>query len=306
MTVQYDVVGIGYAGMDQLCRVDRLPVPGEKIRMQQYRMQGGGQTATALVALSRWGLRTAAVSAVGDDGLGQLITGELAEEGVDTTALVVRRGLDSQTSLVMVERESGERTIVVRRDPDLELRDGDADLAILEHTRCLFLDGHERLALAAARRARELGVVVVLDCDRVLPFTGPLLGLCDVVLCNATFPRDYTHQPSMRAQLRSMAVHGMNVLGMTLGDQGAVLLHDGELLHSPAFPADVVDTTGAGDVFHAGFTWAHLAGEPVHRCLAFAGAAAAFKCEALGGRTGIPREPERIWARVDSQTANRG
>jgi sulfofructose kinase len=302
---RYDVVGIGYAGMDQLCLVERLPVPGEKIRMQQYRMQGGGQTATALVALSRWGLQTAAVCAVGGDGLGRLIVTELEEDGVDTSAMVVRAGRDSQTSFVMVDQDSGERTIVVRRDPALELLEGDVDLGILERTRCLYLDGHEAAAPAAARRARELGVIVVLDCDRVLPFTEELLGLCDVVLCNATFPRAFTEAPAIRHQLLSLSGYDMDVLGMTLGDQGAVLLSGDRLLHSPAYPADVVDTTGAGDVFHAGYTWAYLDGQPEHRCLEFAGAAAAFKCEALGGRSGIPRDPDLIWQRVNARTARR-
>lgn len=291
----HDVIGIGYAGVDQLCQLPVFPRPGSKNPVTSYLRQGGGQTATAMTALARWGQNVAAVCAVGDDDLGRDAIDELAADGVDTAHMVVRAGHSTQTSMIFVEQDSGERTIVYHRDLAINLQPGDLDLELLEHTRCLFLDGHEELGLVAARRAQELGVCVVLDAERLLPLTEQLLPLCDVVLCGNDFPGQLTGEPIPERQLQAMAARGIAIVGMTQGDQGCLALSEGTLTHRPAFRTDVVDTTGAGDVFHAGFTYAHLSGHPLPECLDFANAAAALKCTAPGGRTGIPHDPQRIW-----------
>ncbi len=295
----HDVIGIGYAGVDQLCQLPSFPRPGTKNPVTRYLRQGGGQTATAMTALARWGLRVAAVCAVGDDDLGRGAVAELAADGVDTAHMVTRGGRSTQTSMIFVEQGSGERTIVYHRDLAINLQPGDLDLGLLEGCRCLFLDGHEELGLAAARRARELGVCVVLDAERLLPLSERLLPLCDVVLCSATFPGEFTGEPTHERQLESLAAHGAAIVGMTLGERGSLALSGGTLVHRPAFRTQVVDTTGAGDVFHAGFTHAHLAGHPLEASLDFASAAAAIKCTAPGGRTGIPADPATVWDLVE-------
>lgn len=226
MEESFDVVGIGYAGVDHLCEVGAFPRPGEKIQMRRFLQQGGGQIGTAMVGLSRWGLRVTAVVAVGDDELGGIALRGLEEEGVD------------------------------------------------------------------------VGGAVVLDCERIRPFTGELLGLCDAVLCDSRFPGEFTRLEGEQAQLAALAGHGMDVLGMTLGEGGSVLKRGDRLIHRPAFAVDAVDSTGAGDVFHAGFTYAWLEGSPLEACLDFGNAAAALKCTALGGRTAIPRDPAAIWELV--------
>jgi len=298
MSPEFDVVGIGYAGVDHLCQVPCFPTRGRKMLMGRFLQQGGGQTGTAMVALSRWGLRTAAVVAVGDDALGSVALQGLREEGVDVSAAVVREAVPTQTAFIMAEADGGERTIVYLRDPRLNLAGGDVDLSILERTRCLFIDGHEEISVHAARRARELGVPVVLDCERRRPFTEELLQLSTIVLCDTRFPGKFTGLTGLRSQLLSLSGYDMDVLGMTLGDRGAVLLDGDRMQHSPAFDMPAVDSTGAGDLFHAGFTYAWLDRRPPADCLEFACAAAAIKCTELGGRSGIPESAEEVWRLV--------
>ena len=242
----------------------------------------------------------AAVCAVGDDDLGRLAVAGLDEEGVDVSRCVVREGVPTQTAFIMAEEDGGERSIVYLRDPRLDLVEGDVDLSILERTRCLFIDGHEELSLVAARRARKIGVPVVFDCERIRPFTEELLGLCTVVLCDTKFPGEFTGLADIRSQLLSLSGYDMDVLGMTLGDRGAVLLDGYQLFHCPAFDLPAVDSTGAGDLFHAGFTFAWLNRRSLADCLEFGSAAAAIKCTALGGRTAIPRDAEVVWELVRS------
>jgi ribokinase len=78
------------------------------------------------------------------------------------------------------------------------------------------------------------------------------------------------------------------VTTVTLGERGSVTFADHEIIEIPAFKVNVVDTTGAGDVFHGGYIYGLLQGWPVRECVRFASAAAALKCRELGGRTGIP------------------
>jgi len=298
----FDVIGLGYAAVDLLCRVAAHPAPGTKQAMTGFERQGGGQTATALAALGRWGRRVAAVCAVGDDPEGRFAVGELARDGVDTRWMVERPGVPSLLSVILVDEASGERTIVHRRDPRLDLQPGELDPTLLDGARCLFLDGHEPACVEAARLARERGVPVVLDSERILPPTRALLPLCDVVLCNAQFPAEFTGESEPAAALRALARLGPRIVGLTRGARGSLALADGELVARAAFDCPVVDTTGAGDVFHAGFVHALLDGRSVGDCLDFASAAAALKCGSPGGRAGIPRDPDAVWTLVGEGT----
>jgi sulfofructose kinase len=301
----FDVVGLGYAAVDLLCRVAAHPQPGTKQAMTGFERQGGGQTATALAALGRWGRRVAAVCAVGDDPEGRFAIDELERDGVDTRWMVERAGVPSLVSVILVDGRSGERTIVHHRDPRLDLQPGELDHSLLDGARCLYLDGHEPAGIEAARAARDRGAVVVLDSERILPPTRELLPLCDVVLCNEQFPREFTGEADPATALRAIARLGPATVGMTRGERGALAVRDGALVARPAFDCPVVDTTGAGDVFHAGFVHALLDDHPLEACLDFASAAAALKCGAPGGRAGIPGDPGEVWALVEERRVER-
>src|SRR3972149_1310576 len=125
----FDVVGIGLNAIDYLCCVPRYPVPGEKLRMTGFSRQGGGQVATALVALSRWGLRTMYVGNVGDDEHGRLSLSLLREEGIDVSRARTVPGAASQFAVILVQGDSGERTILWERDARIRIRPGEVPAA---------------------------------------------------------------------------------------------------------------------------------------------------------------------------------
>jgi len=301
-----DVVGVGYAGLDHLTLVPSFPIPGQKTRMERLFDGGGGQTATALVTLARLGRRTAAVCAVGDDDVGRAVLDGLRSEGVDVTHAVVRRGVESQFSWVLVDARDGERTVVCRRVPALDLGSGDAEaLAPLERARCLVLDLHEELGLDAARRARARGIPAILGAERVRPFTDELLSLCDVVICGGGFLAESTGEAAVDDQLSTVAARGPEVVVATRGAHGAVALVRGERVEQPGFAVDVVDTTGAGDVFHGAFAHAYLDGRPIPECLDLASATAAMSCRDLGGRAALPADEAEVRAWMATNPAGR-
>src|SRR4030066_126884 len=164
----FDVVGIGLNAIVCLCRVPRYPGPGEKVRMTGFSRQGGGQVATALVALSRWGLRAMYVGTGGDDEHGRLSLFLLREEGIDLSRARTVPGAVSQFAVILVQGDSGERTILWERDARLRIRPEDIPREEIRRSRAVFIDGHDVPAsLESARVARGAGGPVALDAEKV-------------------------------------------------------------------------------------------------------------------------------------------
>lgn len=286
----FDVVGVGLNAIDYLCRVPRFPVPGEKHRMSGFVRQGGGQVATALVALSRWGLRSKYVGNVGDDDHGRLSLSLLRDEGIDVSDARVVTGALSQFAVILVQDDSGERTILWDRDPRIRIRPEDLPLGAIRRARAVLLDGHDVPAsIASARAAREAGVPVLLDAEKVQEGTLELLGLCDHIVAASGFVRQLA--PDLEASKGAERIHerfSPRTAAVTLGDRGVVGFDGRTTVRLPAIRVPAADTTGAGDVFHAGFLYALLAGRAYPDILAFGNAAAGLSCRSVGGRAGIP------------------
>jgi sulfofructose kinase len=285
----FDVVGFGLSSVDHLCVVQRHPRLDSKQQIVTYDVQPGGQVPSALVALQRWGMRTAYIGAFGDDNGGVLARTALANDGVDLSATVVRTNTRQQVSVILIDEISGERSVLWERVEGLVLGPDDVSRERVVSGRVLLLDAVEmHTAITAARQAKDEGVLTVLDTDNPAPGINDLLQLTDVLIVGAEFPAHLTGEPDLRRALRAAAKRGPWFVGVTLGPGGALAYVDGEFHYVPAFRVPVVDSTGAGDVFHAGSIYGLLQGWSVPDTLRFAAAAAALKCEKLGGRPGIP------------------
>jgi sulfofructose kinase len=286
---RFDVVGIGLNSIDHLCVVTRHPRLDSKQQLVTYAVQPGGQVPTALVALQRWGLRTAYAGGFGDDAGGVMSRAALVAEGVDISATIVRPQVRQQVSVILVDETSGERSVLWEHLPELVLRVEEIPLEAAAAGRALLLDAVDLpAAVVAARHAKAHGVLTVLDTDTPAPGIDELLQLTDVLIVGAEFPGRLTGLGDLRAALRAAAGHGPWFVGVTLGPGGALAFVRGEFHYVPAFHIAAVDSTGAGDIFHAGSIYGLLRGWSTPETLRFAAAAAALKCEKLGGRPGIP------------------
>jgi sulfofructose kinase len=285
----FDVVGCGTNSVDHLCVVRKHPRLDSKQTLVAYDVQAGGQVPTAMVALQRWGLRTAYIGAFGDDPPGTLARESLTVEGIDVTACALRENTANQVSVILVDEVSGERAVLGQKVETLVLRADELRRADLVRGRVLLLDAVDiDAAIRAARWAREAGVLTVLDTDDPGPGFDELLRYTDVLIVAAGFVQRLTGLSSLRAALRATGRRGPRFVGTTLGAGGALAFASGRLHYAPAFRVPVVDSTGAGDVFHAGAIYGLLQGWPVPEILRFATVAAALKCEKLGARPGIP------------------
>jgi sulfofructose kinase len=249
----------------------------------------GGQVPTALVALQRWGLQTAYVGPFGGDDGGRTQRAALAGEGVDLGACRTRPGLASHTSVILVDEITGERSVLWSRPEGLALRADELDRTTLAAGRALLLDADDiDTAILAASWAREASALVVLDVDEPGPRTDELLALTDVAIVSDRFPQRHTGIAALRGALARMAERGPAVAAATLGAGGVLACAGGRSIYVPATRVNVVDTTSAGDLFHAGCLYGILQSWPIEGALRFAAAAAALACTVLGGRPSVP------------------
>lgn len=284
---QVDVVGVGLNATDTLISLPAYPERGAKLEYTNSSVLPGGQVATTMVACQTWGLATRYVGKLGDDDAARLHREAFERIGVDARLITVT-GRVSPQSLILVDA-GGERTVLCRRDESMTLQPEEIERDWIVNARVLHVDGHDTAAATqAVRWAREAGVLTVADLDDVYPGVEKLIANIDYLIVNEDFPHRLTGEANLGNALRAMqARYASRLAAATLGRDG-VLAWDGQrMVHCAAYDVPVADTTGAGDIFRAGFILGLLRGWPLDRQLDFSCAAAAMNCTAQGARGGI-------------------
>jgi ribokinase len=285
----YDVFGLGQCSLDYVGTFDAYPAADTKHEFHEMIIQGGGPVATALVALSRWGLRCFFSGVVGDDAFGESIRSSLEKEGVDSGGLLVRKGESSQFAFIVAEPLTGRRTILWRRPTGRAPEPGEIDSERLTRSKILHTDGlFIEAVLHAATVARRAGIRVVVDAGTLREGMLELAALADAFIASETFARAFVGDDGPVEACRRLAALGPSLTGVTLGPAGYVALHEGRIIQKLAHRVAVVDTTGCGDVFHAGVTYGLVRCWDFGKSLDLANWAAAAVSTQLGGRTGIP------------------
>jgi sugar/nucleoside kinase (ribokinase family) len=296
----FDVVGVGLNSVDLLTVVAEFPASNSKQRMQRFARMPGGQIATAMVAVAKLGWRASYVGSFGDDDFGALSRESLEHGGVDVRFARTVPGATNQFAVVIVDARTGERTVLWDRHPDLTMQPEDVPQAAVTSGRVLIVDCHETgAATQAARYAREAGIPTIIDVEKVRPGIAELLQHIDAIVAAEDFPTALTgYEEPGRAIEAVGREFDAALVAVTLGERGSLSWCRGRQIRTPGFKVDCVDSTGAGDVFRGALAAAFLSdpnGE-IEAALAYANAAAALNCRALGARAGIPgpEEVERL------------
>ena len=157
-------------------------------------------------------------------------------------------------------------------------------------------------AAVAAGWARDAGVPVIADLDDLYPGVETLLEKIDYLITSRDIPGRLTGEPDLRQSLPAVRTrYGCRLTAATLGHEGVLAWGGSRFHYAPAFQVKTLDTTGAGDIFHAGFIYGLLQAWPMPRQLDFACAAAALNCTAAGARGGI-QSVENIEALIATGT----
>ena len=284
---QVDLVGVGLNATDTLIRLPQYPAVGSKVEFHSAEVLPGGQVASAVAACQQWGLRTRYVGKLGDDRAATTHRAEFRRLGVETHLLTAQE-CASQQAVILVD-DSGERTVLWKRDSQLMIRPEELRREWITDARALHVDGHDTAAaVVAAGWARAAGVPVVADLDDVYPGVEALLKNIDYLITSRDIPGRLVGEQDLRKSLPVLwSQYGCRLTAATLGQQGVLAWDGSEFHYAPAFRVQPVDTTGAGDIFHAGFIYGLLQGWRLPRQFDFACAAAALNCTAVGARGGI-------------------
>jgi len=295
----FDVVGVGEASLDIVAVVPTWPRPDMKTPLERCDLLPGGQTATALVTCARLGWRARYVGAFGDDEFGARIVAALAAEGVDTQ-VVERANAASRTAVVLVDRASGARTVLERRDPRLAIDEDDISSAVFTSGRILLVDGTDLpVAVRAARAARAAGIPTIVDVEQHVPGVDDLLAQIDVMIAPGAFFAEASHGSVELGLEQLESRFGAALVVATLGERGSVARSGGRIVRTPPSVVAVVDTTGAGDAFRGGFAsaWLRLgSGAPLEALLTYANRIAGLNCRAIGAQTALPGPDEVSWS----------
>jgi len=286
---RFDVVGVGLNATDTLIILPKFPAYAGKVPFEEEILSPGGQVASAMVACARLGLRVKYIGTVGDDERGRVQMDSLRAAGMDLEDVEVRTGCPNQTAYILVDRSTGERTVLWSRPDCLRISPEWLTPEKIACARLLHIDGHDTPAVArAAAIARQHGVPVTVDVDTIYHGFDRVLPNVDYLVCSSEFPVQWTNQRDpFRALELIQEEYGMRVAAMTLGAHGALARCEGQFVYSPAFVVNTVDTTGAGDVFHGAFCYSVLQNMSLRDALEFSNAMAALNCTRFGARGGI-------------------
>jgi len=294
------IVGVGLACLDVLLRLKDMPTWEHGARLSGFRFDGGGLVGTAMVAAAKLGARVGYVGTAGTDEAAELKLRSMVDAGVDLSHLVRHEGPEDQVVIVHVHAETGERAFSGMESwQRQQLRPEDLDQSYITSAEYLHLDGfHYEAAVQAAKWMKEAGKTVVMDGSQT---KGPvherhrkLVPLIDVLITGSGFAKGLTGISDIWEAGEAILKMGPRIFVETVGENGSYTVTAQERFHTPAFKVNVVDTTGAGDVFHGAYIVGLLHGWNAQSVAQFSSAVSAIKCTKLGGRAGIPNYDQVI------------
>jgi sugar/nucleoside kinase (ribokinase family) len=301
----FDLVVLGDCNPDLILRGDVEPAFGQEEKLvDEARLVIGGSGAIMACGAARLGLRTAFVGVVGDDVFGRFMLVALDERGVDTSRCLTDPNRPTGLSVILSRGE--DRAILTSPGTIGDLRAEVVDPTLLRaarhvHVSSYFLQrGLQPFLPGLFREVREAGATTSID-----PNWDPsgawdsgllsLLSLTDCFLPNSAEARAITGVDDVDVAAQALAEHG-GVVAMKFGQGGGLAMSGQEVVRSESIPTNVVDTTGAGDSFDAGFLAARLRGWPLDRCLALAVACGSLSTRDLGGTAAQPTMEEALRA----------
>ncbi|MBK8482628.1 MAG: hypothetical protein IPL40_15940 [Proteobacteria bacterium] len=287
------VLGVGEARIEQLLLMERHPEAESTIDLDGFSLQGGGTASTALATLAALGVPTRFIGKVADDFFGRFVLNGLAAIGVDTRGVVTQADCVSPSHIVLVEAGRGRQTVLRAQGTVAALALDELPPEPLAGVQLLLVDGAQpAVALELIARARRAGVPVVLDASGPSSAVAELTASVDVVIATERYLVQVAPRGELEASMQAVARLGPRTVIVTMGREGSVGLQGDKLVRQPPLPVEVVDTTGAGDVFLGGYCYGLLQELPLERCMELASAAAGLSCRAFGPRSGLPSRAE--------------
>lgn len=287
---------LGHAAYDITFQTDHYPEENTKTRLDSTASCGGGPASNAAYLLAKWGCDVSFAGLVGDDYYGREIQKEFQEIGVDITYLELSNLSNTMLGFIIANTENGSRTILSRKDKNpvflSKIPEGQYDV--------ILLDGEEE---ACAKKVLENNkdAITIIDAGSYRESTLALCPLVKYVVCSHDFAENCTNRKMHYDDLETiipiyeeLKKKFQNYVIITLEGKGSFTEINGEYQIIPSISVPVVDSTGAGDIFHGAFTYFLAHGYSLDRTMRLSNIAGALSVSKLGGRFSMPTLEEVI------------
>ena len=303
---KYDVLVIGDINPDIIITgLKKYPGPGEERLVDDLNITPGGGATISSLALAKLGLDIAIYGCIGKDLFSKMLLDSLVEVGVDITNVSILNDTKAGTSIVLSDEK--DRSFITYRGA-LEKLDlysisdevlGNCDFCFLHNYDHNKIDEY----LDLANRLKKLGKKIIFDVgydesEQWDPKVFELLGKVDLFVPDELEALCFSGKNTIAEALYQLSTFCPNVV-VKAGKQGAYALKDGSIINVPCFPTTVVDSTGAGDSFDAGFIYGMVKGYSLENSLKLANFIGSLSVSAIGGSTGIPSTKE-LWEKIEN------
>lgn len=285
------VLVIGRSCIDVISVIERFPEEDTKVPIYERTVEGGGQGATAACCIARLGGEVAYWGKIGDDEAGNFCLKRLRDFGVDTRWVEVVAGGKTPAAYIFITQKTGARTIFYEPSQLPPLDPHNLDLLFSPPPAVALLDPETTYLIEEIRNKSGDKTKIVYDGERWSPSIAKAMALADYFVPSCDFlslPELAIRDLPFTEQIYTLAHRLAGQLVVTAGKRGAYYLEDGHLYHVLPPPVKVKDTTGAGDNFHAAFSFSISRGCSLSEAVKLAVSVASLSCRALGGRRGLP------------------
>jgi ribokinase len=297
-----EVVILGIFVADLAFRAPRLPVMGETILGRGFAMGPGGKGSNQVIAAARAGGRAAMITRIGKDAFGDIAVKAWSADGVDTASVTFDEEAPTGAAFIFVSTETGNNAIIVESGAAAKITPADvrAAEAVIAGAKVFVTQFEQPVesAVEGLRIARSHGVTTILNTAPAVPLDDAIFALCDYVTPNETEAATLTGIPvesidDARRAAADLVRRGARNALITLGERGA-LLHgaDGDVVVPAMKVEKVVDTTGAGDAFNAGFAVAIAEGRSPQDAVRFGSVLAGLSVQKPGTAPAMPTRAE--------------
>lgn len=285
---------IGNASYDITMPVSKFPKENNKYRVESRTECGGGGACTASYLLGKWNMDIYFFGSIGNDTYGNIIKKELDEANVDTTYLSIDSDYKTALSLVIPNVTNSSRTIITNRDKNMKLNielPNDIPDVIL-------MDGEEyETSIVMLEKYKDS--ISIMDAGKINDNVIELSNRSKYLICSKRFAEKYTNikfdlndNENIKTIYKKLKNDFKNEIIITLEENGALYLYNNELRIMPGVKVSAIDTTGAGDVFHAAFAYCMANNFDLEKSIKISNIAGALSTRNIGIRNSIPKLEE--------------
>lgn len=286
------ILTIGQVCYDVVLPLDNFPVQNTKTKIYTKKELIGGSAFNAAKLLAKWDSDVSFVGLIGNDIYGEQIKKYSIKNNINISGLEARDDVNTPTSYILSDKNTGKRTIVTNRSVDVKLKkyniDNDYD--------AIYSDGYEKDCFIYAIKENP-NAIKIIDAGTFSDDSIEIAKLCDYMVCSKDFAEkytkisiDYNDLKSIENVYEHLKRDFNNIIVITLEEKGCFTYYEGEYLLIPTIKVNPIDTSGAGDIFHGTFTYFLLNNYNFIDTLKYSNIVASLSTEKIGTDDIISKE----------------